>query len=225
MNDQNGNTCRNLSWLAGLLAGVLVFLYAWRAQESGMLWALFIGLIVFIVVGWLLIRFLCEAGGTKAAPTAAPAPKPAATPAPEAAAPAPKPAATPAPEAAAPAPKPAPAPAATKPEAAPAKPAPAPAAEKPAPAAPADASDAAQPPALSAARGGKADDLKQIKGIGPGLEKALNEMGIYHFDQIAAWSAAEIAWVDDNLLRFKGRATRDNWVAQAKDLAAGSNSH
>ena len=175
-----------------------------------MLWALFIGLIVFIVVGWLLIRFLCEAGGTKAAPTAAPAPKPAATPAPEAAAPAPKPA---------------PAPAATKPEAAPAKPAPAPAAEKPAPAAPADASDAAQPPALSAARGGKADDLKQIKGIGPGLEKALNEMGIYHFDQIAAWSAAEIAWVDDNLLRFKGRATRDNWVAQAKDLAAGSNSH
>ncbi|MBZ0130928.1 MAG: hypothetical protein K8F59_17655 [Rhodobacteraceae bacterium] len=209
MNDQNGNTCRNLSWLAGLLAGVLVFLYAWRAQESGMLWALFIGLIVFIVVGWLLIRFLCEAGGTKAAPTPAPAPKPAAAPAPKAAAPAAKPA---------------PAPAAAKPEAAPAKPAPAPAAEKPAPAA-ADASDAAQPSALSAARGGKADDLKQIKGIGPGLEKALNEMGIYHFDQIAAWSAAEIAWVDDNLLRFKGRATRDNWVAQAKDLAAGSKQH
>lgn len=203
MNDQNGNTCRNLSWLAGLLAGVLVFLYAWRAQESSLLWALFIGVIVFIVIGWLLIRFLCGSGETStAAPAQAPAPvpKPAAAPAPE---PAPKPAE--------PAPEPKPAPAAVAPEPAPVS------------AASDDGADVAKPAALSAARGGVADDLKQIKGVGPGLEKALNEMGIYHFDQIAAWSAAEVAWVDDNLLRFKGRATRDNWVAQAKDLAADGN--
>ncbi len=46
-------------------------------------------------------------------------------------------------------------------------------------------------------------------------------LGFYHFDQIAQWTAAEIAWVDDNLEGFKGRVTRDNWVAQAKVLAAG----
>ena len=46
-------------------------------------------------------------------------------------------------------------------------------------------------------------------------------MGFYHFDQIANWTDAEIAWVDSNLEGFKGRATRDEWVAQAKILAAG----
>ena len=44
----------------------------------------------------------------------------------------------------------------------------------------------------------------------------MHKLGFYHFDQIAAWSAAEIAWVDDNLEGFKGRVTRDRWVAQAK---------
>ena len=46
-------------------------------------------------------------------------------------------------------------------------------------------------------------------------------MGFYHFDQIAAWTGDEIAWVDQNLEGFKGRVTRDEWVAQAKILAAG----
>jgi NADH-quinone oxidoreductase subunit E len=46
-------------------------------------------------------------------------------------------------------------------------------------------------------------------------------MGFYHFDQIAAWTEAEVSWVSENLAGFKGRATRDNWVAQAKILAAG----
>jgi NADH-quinone oxidoreductase subunit E len=66
-----------------------------------------------------------------------------------------------------------------------------------------------------------ADDLKKIKGVGPKLEGVLNAMGIYHFDQIAGWSAAELAWVDDNLEGFKGRATRDDWVSQAKILSTG----
>jgi len=78
-----------------------------------------------------------------------------------------------------------------------------------------------QPEALAKPRGGKADDLKQIKGVGPKLEKLCNAMGFYHFDQIAGWSADEIAWVDANLKGFKGRVTRDNWAAQAKTLAAG----
>ena len=65
------------------------------------------------------------------------------------------------------------------------------------------------------------DDLKQIKGIGPKLESLCNRLGFFHFDQIAAWTEDEVAWVDQNLEGFKGRVTRDNWVAQAQVLAAG----
>jgi len=78
-----------------------------------------------------------------------------------------------------------------------------------------------KPTMLAAARDGKADDLTRITGVGPALKKLLNEMGVYHFDQIAGWSSAEIAWVDANLLRFKGRVSRDNWTEQAKILAFG----
>jgi NADH-quinone oxidoreductase subunit E len=76
------------------------------------------------------------------------------------------------------------------------------------------------PEILSAARDGGADDLKRITGVGPKLEAVLNDMGFYHFDQIAAWGPAEIAWVDARL-KFKGRIVRDNWVAQAGELAEG----
>jgi NADH-quinone oxidoreductase subunit E len=78
-----------------------------------------------------------------------------------------------------------------------------------------------KPATLSGARGGNADDLKKIKGVGPKLEAMLHGMGFYHFDQIANWTAAEVAWVDENLEGFKGRVSRDGWVAQAKILAAG----
>ena len=46
-------------------------------------------------------------------------------------------------------------------------------------------------------------------------------MGFYHFDQIANWTDAEVAWVDQNLEGFKGRVSRDTWVEQAKLLAEG----
>jgi predicted flap endonuclease-1-like 5' DNA nuclease len=78
-----------------------------------------------------------------------------------------------------------------------------------------------RPEALTAARGGKADDLKLIKGVGPKLEKLCNSLGFYHFDQIANWTSDEVAWVDSNLEGFSGRVTRDEWVAQAKILASG----
>ena len=78
-----------------------------------------------------------------------------------------------------------------------------------------------RPEALSAARDGQPDDLKRIKGIGPKLEMLCNELGFYHFDQIAGWTEDEVAWVDENLKGFKGRVSRDNWVEQAKTLAAG----
>ncbi len=78
-----------------------------------------------------------------------------------------------------------------------------------------------RPAGLDAPRGGNADDLKMIKGIGPKLEKICNSLGFWHFDQVAAWSDDEAAWVDANLQGFKGRVSRDRWVEQAKTLAAG----
>ncbi|MEM6943841.1 MAG: hypothetical protein AAF565_08860 [Pseudomonadota bacterium] len=78
-----------------------------------------------------------------------------------------------------------------------------------------------RPSTLSAPRDGAADDLKRIKGIGPKLEIVCNKLGFYHFDQIAAWTPDEVAWVDSNLEGFQGRVTRDDWVAQAKLLASG----
>lgn len=72
-----------------------------------------------------------------------------------------------------------------------------------------------KPVALSGPRGGVADKLQTIEGIGPAMEKLCHELGIYHFDQIAGWGAGEVAWMDSNLKGFKGRVTRDRWVRQA----------
>lgn len=97
------------------------------------------------------------------------------------------------------------------------------AAAAPAPAPMADDAPAApesKPETLTAARGGQADDLKLIGGVGPKLEGTLNELGFYHFDQVAAWTTSEVSWVDSRL-RFKGRIARDNWIDQAKILASG----
>jgi NADH-quinone oxidoreductase subunit E len=74
---------------------------------------------------------------------------------------------------------------------------------------------------LAAPRGGRADDLKRIKGVGPKLEASLNELGVYHLDQIAAWNAEQVAWVDEQLGDVRGRILRDDWVAQAKQLMQG----
>ena len=78
-----------------------------------------------------------------------------------------------------------------------------------------------KPETLGEARAEGADDLKKIKGIGPKLERMCNSLGFYHFDQIAAWTPSEVAWVDQNLEGFKGRVTRDQWVTQAQALVAG----
>jgi small subunit ribosomal protein S2 len=68
---------------------------------------------------------------------------------------------------------------------------------------------------------GEPDDLKKLGGVGPVLERKLNALGITRFDQIAAFSADDVAKVDE-LLNFKGRIERDDWVGQAKTLAGGS---
>ena len=78
--------------------------------------------------------------------------------------------------------------------------------------------EADRPVAMAAARGGQPDDLKRISGVGERIEGILHELGIYHFDQIAAWGPGQVAWVDEHL-QFKGRIARENWVEQAKALA------
>ncbi len=65
----------------------------------------------------------------------------------------------------------------------------------------------------------EADDLKQLSGVGPKLAEKLNEAGIFRFAQIAQMSAAEIAEIEEKL-SLAGRFERDNWVEQAKELAA-----
>lgn len=72
-------------------------------------------------------------------------------------------------------------------------------------------------PTLMDAPNGAADDLTEIKGIGAKLSAMLNDLGIYHFSQIAAWSEADGEWIDDQLA-FKGRVAREQWIAQAKSL-------
>ncbi len=121
---------------------------------------------------------------------------------------------------------------AVKAEAAPAKPAPAaplttakvePAA-KPVAAVAKPASQALMPEDFrkprAIARPSAPDDLKAIEGVGPKLEKVLNDLGIWTYAQVAAWQQEEVAWVED-FLAFKGRIERDGWIAQAARLAKG----
>jgi NADH-quinone oxidoreductase subunit E len=78
--------------------------------------------------------------------------------------------------------------------------------------------DPSRPKALDAPEGGTADDLQQINGIGPKIEATLNELGIFHFRQIASWTAAEEDWIDGHL-SFNGRIDREQWIEQAARLA------
>ena len=79
---------------------------------------------------------------------------------------------------------------------------------------------AAAPKVAKAAASAGADDLKKLSGVGPALEKKLNEAGVTSFAQIAAWGADDIAAFDEKL-NFKGRIEREGWVDQAKALIAG----
>jgi len=76
-----------------------------------------------------------------------------------------------------------------------------------------------RPKGLTAPRESGKDDLKVISGIGPKNEGILNELGIFHFDQIAAWTPEQVEWVD-GYLNFKGRISREDWIGQARSLAA-----
>ncbi|SEK70372.1 hypothetical protein [Pacificibacter marinus] len=95
----------------------------------------------------------------------------------------------------------------------------APAAAK-APSAKAAVAKDGKPALLTAARASGADDLKQLKGVGPKLEQTLNGLGFYHFDQIAGLRKKEITWLDEQLTRSSA-AQITEWSSQAKVLAKG----
>jgi predicted flap endonuclease-1-like 5' DNA nuclease len=80
---------------------------------------------------------------------------------------------------------------------------------------------AATPAPAPAAASGGADNLLLLKGVGPKLAALLGTLGVTSFAQIAAWSEADIAAIDEKLGNFKGRPVRDQWIDQAKLLAAG----
>ncbi len=92
-----------------------------------------------------------------------------------------------------------------------------------APAAVAAAAPAKAPKAAKAAPAAAAptegDDLKRLSGVGPALEKKLHEAGVTTFAQVAAWTADDVAAMDEKL-SFKGRIEREGWIEQAKTLAA-----
>ena len=74
---------------------------------------------------------------------------------------------------------------------------------------------------VAQASGDAGDDLTRIKGVGPKLVALLGSLGIVRYDQIAAWSEADIARIDPQLGAFQGRIARDDWVGQCRYLAAG----
>lgn len=79
------------------------------------------------------------------------------------------------------------------------------------------ADDADRPQLLDAPRGGKSDDLTAIAGIGKAVQAMLNDLGIFHYDQIAGWTQEESAWIE-RAIGFPRRVERENWIAQATKL-------
>lgn len=225
MSTGNGSiSCAMGCWLVALLGGVLAAILLGLLGTWTFLQAVFAGLVIAAVAGVLLSLIMCRAlpavsAASDDAPSDADA-KAAAEAKAAADAKAKSEAVTTPPPVAAQTE----AAAKSKAKAAPAaKPAPKPKAEKAPKAAtnPEPVTGGTKPETLSAARNNAPDDLKQIKGVGPKLEGVLHSMGYFHFDQIAAWGPDEIAWADQNLVGFKGRVSRDDWVPQAKTLAEG----
>ncbi len=83
-----------------------------------------------------------------------------------------------------------------------------------------DKHEGSRPQGFASPRGGVADDLKLISGVGRQNEGRLHGIGIWHFDQIAKWTPANVKWVG-SYLAFEGRIQREKWIPQAKKLAAG----
>jgi predicted flap endonuclease-1-like 5' DNA nuclease len=75
-----------------------------------------------------------------------------------------------------------------------------------------------KPPVLSSPRDGAPDDLTLIEGVSALQQSTFYSIGVYHFDQIAAWTPENVAWVD-HYLRLRGRIEEEDWIEQATSLA------
>ncbi|GAA6175390.1 50S ribosomal protein L21 [Sulfitobacter pacificus] len=75
-------------------------------------------------------------------------------------------------------------------------------------------------PKKAAAKKSDGDDLSEISGVGPVIVGKLHAEGITTFAQIAAWTDADVEAIEEKL-SFKGRVGREDWIAQAKELAKG----
>jgi predicted flap endonuclease-1-like 5' DNA nuclease len=69
-----------------------------------------------------------------------------------------------------------------------------------------------------ATESGRRDDLQRIKGIGPVMERSLNELGIQSYEQIASFTKADIDRLTDGIAAFPGRIEREDWVGSARRL-------
>ncbi|MBI1981873.1 MAG: hypothetical protein HYS63_10075 [Methylocystis sp.] len=78
----------------------------------------------------------------------------------------------------------------------------------------------ARPATLPAPRGGAADDLAKIKGLGPKSVDKLHALGVFHYDQIAGWSDDHVKWIESSI-GAAGRVKRNGWVEQAQALSGG----
>jgi predicted flap endonuclease-1-like 5' DNA nuclease len=86
---------------------------------------------------------------------------------------------------------------------------------------PAEPATTGKPLLLARPRDGKKDDLSLIWGVAEKLEEKMNHMGIWHFDQIAAWTPDHVAWFEAEVEGFKGRIDRDKWIEQCRKLSTG----
>jgi len=77
------------------------------------------------------------------------------------------------------------------------------------------------PSGLLSAPPAMADDLKRIRGIGPVMERVLNDVGIYHYHQIARLTPDQVAWLTDAVEGAPDRVERDGWIAQAQAMLDG----
>lgn len=63
------------------------------------------------------------------------------------------------------------------------------------------------------------DNLQEIEGIDKEMEDQLNELGIYHFDQIAKWSPKNCHWVEEHFTLEDNQVKESNWIEQAQGLS------
>src|SRR5690606_1209346 len=76
-----------------------------------------------------------------------------------------------------------------------------------------------RPQGLPTPRDGGRDNLRQIRGVSPEIEHAMNQLGIFHFDQVADLDHKGMVWLDQHL-SLRGRMTREKWIEQARSLAS-----